>query len=89
MATPNRPSVEEKASVTQSLCRAIYETVLEMGDEGAPCTPMVIAFENRGISQAFYQGLEDGLIRLGVLSKKGHTLFIASKELAAKYGLVR
>lgn len=84
MATANNID-KTQAQVTALVCRAIYETV-EGCPGGAPCSSIYLALQEHGYSLETYQNLENGLVQLGVLIKRGDLLF-ADAAKARKYGL--
>lgn len=62
-------------TVLSRVAAAIEETVLEVGEEGAPSGILYLACMAHGIDLADYEGIVSRLVAAGRLRRVGHCLY--------------
>lgn len=66
------------------LCKAVYETVAEVGSGGAPAGVIYAAMMGAGVDLETYQTVEGLLVRSKLLRKEGQLLFANPLPKAVK-----
>lgn len=67
--------------VVIQLTTALYETVVETGERGAPAGPMYAAFMSTGLSLAGFEAIMAALVKAGKVRKVGHCYYAVTSAL--------
>jgi hypothetical protein len=70
---------DEAKTVAVKLILAVYDTIKEMGPEGAPSGPIYAALMGMGIRLDDYNAIIEALIKAKMVERKGHVLYAISR----------
>lgn len=80
MATTNIDLTKTQVIQGVEILRAVYETVREAGIEGAPCSSIYMALQDKlNISLETYTKMENMLIEANLVRKANHCLYDAKR----------